>query len=90
MRLHSEVSDIHEFFFWRGHYFISCVCSVAQSCLTLCSPVNCSPPGCSVRGIFQARIVEWLLLPSPGDLLNPGIKPMSFVSPALASGFTIM
>ena len=31
---------------------------VAQSCLTLCYPVDCSPPGSSVHGIFQARILE--------------------------------
>ena len=30
----------------------------AQSCPTLCDPVDCSPPGSSVRGIFQARILE--------------------------------
>ena len=35
-----------------------CVCSVAQSCLTLCDPTDCSPPGSSVHGIFQARILE--------------------------------
>ena len=32
---------------------------VAQSCLTLCDPMDCSPPGSSVHGIFQARILEW-------------------------------
>ena len=32
---------------------------VAQSCLTLCYPMNCSPPGSSVHGIFQARVLEW-------------------------------
>ena len=36
------------------------VCSVAQSCLTLCNTMDCSPPGFSVRGIFQARILEWV------------------------------
>ena len=35
------------------------ICSVAQSCLTLCNPLDCSPPGCSVHGMFQARILEW-------------------------------
>ena len=30
-----------------------------QSCPTLCSPMDCSPPGSSVRGIFQARVLEW-------------------------------
>ena len=34
-----------------------------------------SPPGSSVHGILQARIVEWVPFPSPGDLPNPGIKP---------------
>ena len=32
---------------------------VAQSCLTLCDPMDCSPPGSSIHGIFQARILEW-------------------------------
>ena len=32
---------------------------VAQSCPTLCDPMDCSPPGSSVHGIFQARILEW-------------------------------
>ena len=35
-----------------------CVCSVAQSCLTLCDARDCSPPGSSVHGIPQARILE--------------------------------
>ena len=30
-----------------------------QSCLTLCDPTDCSPPGSSVHGIFQARVLEW-------------------------------
>ena len=37
--------------------------SVAQSCLTLCNPVDCSPPGFSVHGIFPARILEWVAVP---------------------------
>ena len=32
---------------------------VAQSCLTLSDPMDCSPPGSSVHGIFQARVLEW-------------------------------
>jgi len=35
-----------------------------QSCPTLCDPMDCSPPGSSVRGIFQARILEWVAMPS--------------------------
>ena len=37
--------------------------SVAQSCLTLCDLMDCSPPGSSVHGILQARILEWLASP---------------------------
>ena len=56
----------------------------AQSCLTLCDPVNCSPPGSSVHGIFQARTLEWVAIPTPGDLPEPGIEP---TSPTLAGRF---
>ena len=37
--------------------------SVAQSCPTLCDPMDCSPPGSSVHGILQARILEWVAIP---------------------------
>ena len=40
------------------------VCVHAQSCLTLCDPVDCSPPGSSVRGNSQARMLEWVAMPS--------------------------
>ena len=43
---------------------------------SLCDPMDCSPPGCSVHGILQARILE-LPCPPPGDLRNPGIEPRS-------------
>ena len=59
----------------------------ARSCLTVCDPVDCSPPGSSVHGILQARILEWLPFPSPGDLPDPGIKPLFLASPALTGGF---
>ena len=32
---------------------------VAQSCTTLSDPMDCSPPGSSIHGIFQARVLEW-------------------------------
>ena len=63
------------------------VCSMAQSCPTLCDPMGCSPPGSSVHGISQARILSGLPFPTPGDLHNPGIKPASLVAPALSGGF---
>ena len=37
---------------------------VTQSCLTLCDPVDCSPPGSSVHGILQARILKWVAMSS--------------------------
>ena len=37
-----------------------------QLCLTLCNPVDCSPPGSSVHGILQARILEWGAMPFSG------------------------
>ena len=40
------------------------VCSVTQMCLTLFDPMGCSPPGSSVHGISQARMLEWVAIPS--------------------------
>ena len=37
---------------------------VTQSCLTLCDPVDCSPPGSSVHRILQARVLEWVAMSS--------------------------
>ena len=45
---------------------------VAQSCPTLCDPMDYS-----VHGILQASILEWVAFPSLGDLPNPGINPRS-------------
>ena len=45
---------------WNPPKATNIMCSVAQSCLTLCDPKNCSLPGSSVYGIFQARILEWV------------------------------
>jgi len=39
-----------------------CESEVAQSCLTVCDPMYCSPPGSSVHGVFQARILEWVAI----------------------------
>ena len=59
------------------------LCLVTQSCLTLCDPMDWSPPGSSV----QTRILEWVAMPSPGDRPNPGIKPASLMSPSLTGRF---
>ena len=105
------------------HFLLQCMkveseSEVAQSCPTLSNPMDCSLPGSSIHGIFQARVLEWgaiaspqlrlsvvsnsfvtpwtaacqaplsmefsrqeywsgLPFPPPGDLPNPGIKPVS-------------
>ena len=56
-------------------------------CLTLCYSKDCSPPGSSAHGIFQARILEQLATSFSRDVPDPRIKPVSLMSPALASGF---
>ena len=49
---------------------------VAQSCPTFCSPMDCSPPGSSVHGILQARILEWVAISfSKGIFLTQGSNP---------------
>ena len=49
--------------------------------------MDCSPPGSSVHGVLQARILEWVATPPPGDLPDPGIEPAALMSPASAGGF---
>ena len=58
-----------------------------QSCLTLRDTMDCSPPGFSVHGILQASILEWVAMPSSGDLPDPGIELEFPPSPALAGRF---
>ena len=53
-------------------------------CPTLCDRVDSSLPGSSAHGRFQARILERVRFPSPGNLLGPGLK---LVTPALTGGF---
>ena len=49
--------------------------------------MDCNPPGSSVRGIFQARILECVAVLSPGDLPDPGVEPVSLMPPSLAGRF---
>ena len=63
---------------WRGkpvtliHHLVDTL--VAHSYATLCNPMDCNPPGSSVHRILQARILEWVAFPSPGDILKPGTE----------------
>ena len=58
-----------------------------QSCHSLCNPMDCNLPDFPAHGILQTRILEWLPWPPPGNLPDPGIKPLSLMSPALAGKF---
>ena len=54
----------------HGHVYMlkgAVLCLVAQSCPTLCDPMDCSPPASSAMGIFHARILEWVAMPSRGS-----------------------
>ena len=66
------------FYCWAWYYlwvYHVCVCAkFLQSCPALCSPKGHSPPGSSVHGILQARILEWVAILSPKGLPRPGIK----------------
>ena len=77
-----------------------CMCVCACVCVLSCSVMSdslrprglCSPPGSSVHGTFQARILEWIAISSSrgsslGDLPYPGIKPRSLAFPAVAGRF---
>ena len=64
-----------------------CVCVCVLSCHILCHPMDCSPAGSTVHGIFQERILEWVPFSPPRGLPNPGIELESLMHPALASKF---
>ena len=49
--------------------------------------MDCSLSGSSVHGIFQARILEWVAISYSRDLPDPGMEPVSLMSPALAGRF---
>ena len=54
-----------------------------QLCWNLCSSMDCNLPGSSVHGILQARILEWVAMPSSRGLPDPGIEPTSSMAHAL-------
>ena len=76
------------FFLFQECFSLLCVL-VIQSCLTFCNPMDCSPPGSSVHGILQARILEWVVILFSRGLPNPGIELRSQVSRIAGSFFTV-
>ena len=82
--LSAKVHVVKAMFFPAVTY--RCESEVAQLCLTLCDPMDCSPPVSSIRGILQARILEWVAifsrdLPDPGmELWSPSLQADSLPS----------
>ena len=60
---------------------------VAQLCLSLCDPVDCGPPGSSVHGILQARLLEWVAIPSSRGSSQP--RDQTWVSCITGRFFTV-
>ena len=67
-------------------HVVTCAWSVVSRSL---HRMDCNPPGSTVHGIFQARILEKVAISFSKNLPDPGIKPSSPVSPALAGEFFI-
>ena len=61
-----------------------CYAQWLQLCLTLCNPMDCNPPGSSVHGISQARILEWVTMPFSRGSSQPRDKTCSS---CIESGF---
>ena len=57
-----------------------CCAKFLQSCPTVCNPMDCSPPGSSVQGILQARILEWVAISFSKGSSHRDLTHVSFVS----------
>ena len=58
-----------------------------QSCPILCDPMDCSPPGSSVHGVLQAKMLEWVAISSSRGFSQPRNQTLSLTSPAMAGEF---
>ena len=69
-------------------YLVCMGAKLLQLCLTLCNPMDCTPPGSSVHGILQARILEWAAMPSSrGSSRTKDQNLLSLTSPAMTVRF---
>ena len=59
---------------WSLWVKVLCCAKSLQSCLTLCDPMDCSPPGCSVHGILQARMLKWVAMTSSNSRVHFAVK----------------
>ena len=66
LKTNSKIGD------WNLPVTCASICAkMLQSCLALCDPMDWSPPGSSVHGILQARILEWVAMPSSRESSQP-------------------
>ena len=72
-------------FYKHGKIYVCCA-KLLQSCPTLCDSMDCGPPRLPVGSISRQEYWSGLPCPPPGDLLEPGIKPTSLMSPARQVG----
>ena len=83
-----QMALFHYFYSWViFHCVYVCIVLVTQSCLTLCDPMDSSLSGSSVHGIFQARILEWVVIPFFRESSQP--RSWSQVSRIAGRFFTI-
>ena len=66
------------------------VCLISLLSQTLCDPMDCSPPGSSVNGILQARILEWVGISFSRGSPDLGTEPTSLASPVLQADSLLM
>ena len=69
------------------HTASKCVCQVPSVVSDSVTPQTVAHQALLSMGFFRQEYWSWLAFPPPGDLPNPGIKPLSLMSPALAGGF---
>ena len=72
---------------WSSTCVSLCCAKSLQSCPILCDPMECSPPGFSVHGIVQARILEWVAMPSSRGSSRPRDGTHIFCVSCTAGGF---
>ena len=83
------IREAHIFFPYVNIYvYTTCVCvKLLQLCLTLYDLMDCRLSGSADHRILQARILEWIVSPPPGNLPDPGADPVFLMAPALAGIF---
>ena len=81
MHDHVNILKVHVFIWILKENDLTDTCVCAQSCPTLCDPMDCSLPGSSIHGIFQARILEWLTISSSRRInIYPAVKIISYLN----------